>query len=699
MKLNICLTVLIICMLFACNNGSIGQHSFTNDLINESSPYLLQHAHNPVDWKAWNAKALEKAKAENKLVLVSIGYAACHWCHVMEEESFQDTAVANLMNRHFISIKVDREERPDVDDVYMTACQLVNENGCGWPLNAIALPDGKPVWAGTYFPKKQWTEILNYFIKEYENPDRLKAYAQQLTEGVQLSDSIAIIPTVESFSNHTLDSFSNSFLTAVDFKKGGLQGSLKFPMPGSFSYLLEYYHQNKEERVLEAVTTTLDEMRKGGIFDQLDGGFARYSTDPDWRVPHFEKMLYDNAQLIGLYANTYKITQAESYKETADFTFSYLNNTLLSPEGAYYASMNADSEGEEGKFYVWSKAEIDEIITDPQSNEIIRLHFNIKPAGNWENGKNVLYINKEIEKIAQKLDLDIETVKSKLKTSLTALSKARAKRIKPTIDDKILTSWNALLISGLVDAYEAFKEDNYLESARNIANFLEEKMMESDYRLNRNFKSGKASINAFLDDYAYTIAAFIQLYEITFEENYLNTADQLMQYVFNHFSKGEGPLFFYTSDLDPPLVARTTPMDDNVMPSANASMAQNLHKLGLLLYRNDYLERSKQLLSLLQADLANTAAPAYYYSWGSLLMNQINEPYEVVIMGEEALEKRRDLAAYYLPDAIFLGSKKESSLELTQYKYVEGKTRIYVCQNKACKLPVESVEEALKLMK
>ena len=359
-------------------------HKYTNKLINESSPYLLQHAHNPVNWYPWGEEALQKAKDENKILLISIGYAACHWCHVMEHESFEDTTVAQIMNEYFVPIKVDREERPDVDDIYMTACQLATGRG-GWPLNAFALPDGRPFWAGTYFPKERWINILETFIQlQKEDPERIEKSAQSITEGIQRSDKVVVVPAEESeFTNNDVYAAAANMLGNIDFKRGGRQGAPKFPMPNNYEFLLAYHYWTKDARALEAVTITLDEMAKGGIYDQLGGGFARYSVDGDWKVPHFEKMLYDNAQLVSLYAKAYQLTKKPEYLNVVHETLEFVAREMTDTAGGFYSSLDADSEGEEGKFYVWNKKEIEQIVQEKDAIKAFCDYYNITNIGNW----------------------------------------------------------------------------------------------------------------------------------------------------------------------------------------------------------------------------------------------------------------------------------------------------------------------------
>ncbi|RMF26980.1 MAG: thioredoxin domain-containing protein, partial [Bacteroidetes bacterium] len=472
----------------------------------------------------------------NKMLIISIGYAACHWCHVMEEESFMDTAVARLMNEHFVSIKVDREERPDIDDIYMTACQIATGRGCGWPLNAFALPDGRPVWAGTYFPKKEWLKVLKYFIDLYQKePDKLNTYAAQLADGIQGVGTITPNEGEPEFTRATLDDLADKFLQEIDFRWGGRKGAPKFPIPNKYQFLLRYHHLSGNPRALEAVTVTLDRMADGGIYDQLGGGFARYATDDQWVVPHFEKMLYDNGQLVSLYAQAWQVTQNPRYRTIVEETLAFVKRELASPEGGFYSSLDADSEGEEGKFYVWTKAEIDSILGGGDLSSMFCDYFEVSRSGNWEDGKNILHRRKPLEEVARTFNLSPEDCLAQINQARQKLFEARAQRPRPRTDDKVLTAWNALMLQGYVDAFKAFGVEAYRERALRTGRFLLQNMLHEDNRLDRNFKDGKSSINAFLDDYALTIQAFIGLYEITFDESWLQKARDLTEYVLEHF--------------------------------------------------------------------------------------------------------------------------------------------------------------------
>jgi len=683
--------------IFACKTPS-SKAQYSNHLANESSPYLLQHANNPVDWHPWNKETLAKAKAENKLILVSVGYSACHWCHVMEHESFEDTAVARIMNAHFINIKVDREERPDVDDVYMTACHLATGRNCGWPLNAFALPDGRPIWAGTYFPKKEWVGVLEYFIKtKEEESEKLNEYADELLAGIRQNGRISFNGSDQVFTQDNLSNITDNFLKNIDFKKGGREGAPKFPMPNNYQFLLQQYYQNGNEKALEAVTTTLNKMANGGIYDHLGGGFARYSTDDQWKVPHFEKMLYDNGQLVSLYAQAFQVTKNPLYKTVIEETTRFIERELMDTNGSFYSSLDADSEGEEGKFYVWTEEELAAVFQEENQLKIFSNYYEIYNKGNWEH-TNILHRKKTIEEVATISGISESELDEIIADAKVKLMAARDKRVRPGLDDKVLTSWNALMLKGYIDAYKAFGEEHYLEVALKNANFLEKEMLQKDHRLNRNYKDGKSVINAFLDDYALLADAYIALYEATFEEKWLYKAKGLMDYSITHFFDEQSGMFNYTSKLDPPLIARKMETSDNVIPASNSVIAKDLYLLGLYFYNQDFLAKSKQMMHNMSGTIVDNEQPNFYSNWCSLYGMMVHPPYEVAIVGDNYASLKKEWQANYLPNAILLGGENEGTLELLESKLQEGATMIYVCQNKVCKFPVEEVGEAIKML-
>ncbi len=673
-------------------------YEHTNHLIHESSPYLLQHAHNPVNWYPWGPEALAKAKKEDKLLIISIGYAACHWCHVMEHESFEDSTVAKMMNDNFVCIKVDREERPDIDDVYMSACHLSGRGSCGWPLNAFATPDARPFWAGTYFPKDNWMEVLTFFRDMKKNePNKIEESAKQISQGMQQVDRVPVSNELIHAQPADLTTATRNLLQIIDFKKGGKNGRMKFPMPVNYEYLLSQYALTGNKKALEAVDVTLDNMARGGIFDQLGGGFSRYSTDPDWLAPHFEKMLYDNGQLVSLYANAWKVTHNPQYKNVVDETLAFVERELLDKSGGFYSSLDADSDGEEGKFYVWKLADVKALLDD-KSFHLIKDYYNLSEKGNWEQGNNILHINKSLAQIAKKQGLDLAQAKKMLQQAKNQLFTARSKRIRPGLDDKILTSWNALMLKGYVDAYLAFNEPHHLDMALKSGHFLADKMMDKDGKLMRNFKNGQASINAFLDDYALTAWAFMRLYEATFDERWMEKAKQLTDFAYqHHYDPGTG-LFYYTSDIDPPLVTRKKELSDNVIPASNSVMGRVLWKLGHYYDTENYTQLSAKMIQNMSGSFINSDQPFFYANWLSLYSEMANPPYEVAIIGKDAGSLRNEMAHHYLPNVLYVGGQKEGNMSLLQDRLVDGETRIYVCQKRVCKFPVNTVKDALPLV-
>lgn len=671
-------------------------YPYTNELIHSSSPYLLQHAHNPVNWYPWGEKALKKAAKENKLLIISVGYSACHWCHVMERQSYSDTSVADYMNTHFVSVKVDREERPDIDQIYMNACQLINGNG-GWPLNAFALPDGKPFFAVTYLPQDRWLELLRQLVKlNTEEPNKVREQAEKLTQGIQ-GDPLVRQP-VDTAKEELQAIYNNLFSnvqTSVDLVNGGFGSAPKFPMPNAWEMLLQIYYLNGNRKALDAVNLTLHKMASGGIYDQLGGGFARYSVDQRWHIPHFEKMLYDNAQLISLYAKAYKITHDELYREVIKQTLSFIQREMTSSEGGFYSSINADSEGKEGKFYVWSKKEVD-ILLNEKDAAIINSYYGITNRGNWEEDNNILYNSGHDADVARQFHLKEKELHAVLNQAKSILFRERRKRIPPSLDDKILVSWNALMIIAYLDAYHAWGNQDYLESALKCAGFIKSQMVQKDGSILRNYLEGKSDITGMLDDYAFFSSACIALYQSTFDIQWLTLAKELIGYTLNHFYDPKSGMFYYTSDKSSSLIARNQEMEDNVMPSSNSVMANDLYELGIYFDVESYKNLSKTMLNGVLK--AIPASPVYFSNWAQLL-GKISYPVrEIAIVGKKAKQTNDELRRHYLPDALFMGGEEEN-LPLLKNKITGEQTTIYVCDNNICKQPVTDVKIALEQMK
>ena len=693
-SLRIFLFSTILLLIISCTPNQKGT---ANDLINETSPYLLQHAYNPVNWKAWNEETLAQAKKENKLMIISIGYSACHWCHVMEEESFENDSIAKLMNDNFISIKVDREERPDIDNIYINAVQLMTGNS-GWPLNCITLPDGRPIFGGTYFPKDQWKSVLLEITKLYnEEPQKAISYAERVTKGLQNSSLIQLNTEEASFKKEVLASSIEASKKVLDMDKGGFIGAPKFPMPISIDYLLRYDDQFEDQEIKAYVHTTLTQIAFGGIYDQIGGGFSRYSVDDKWHVPHFEKMLYDNAQLVSLYSKAYQQEQNQLYKSVVQETLNFIDRELSTKDGAFYSSLDADSKNsagelEEGAYYVWTEDELKTLLKEEYS--LFADYYNINDYGFWENNHGGGGGGGGGEAFAKKHSLELKDLQLKVDAWKSALTEARNKRQKPNLDDKVLTSWNALMLQGYIDAYRAFGNQKYLERAIQNADFLIDNQLRKDGGLNRNFKEGQSTINAYLEDYATLIQSFISLHEVTLDAKYLQLSEDLMTYTMDHFYDETSGMFFYTSDEDKNLIARKVEVIDGVISSSNSVIANNLFKLGHYAYKPKMTKMAEQMLNNLSADIYNNSLG--FGNWLHLMTNFTNPFYEVAVVGEDAVSINRELIQYYLPNTIITGATQDSNQPLLANKYVSDETLIYVCVNGTCKLPQTDLSKAVQ---
>jgi len=665
-----------------------------NRLIHESSPYLLQHAYNPVDWHPWNEETLEVARSLNKMMLISIGYSACHWCHVMEHESFEDDDIAAIMNENFICVKIDREERPDVDQVYMDAVQLMTGSG-GWPLNVFTLPDGKPFFGGTYFRKNQWNDLINNIALLFETrQEDLRAQAEDLTREVIRRDQLYPEQTDDELSRDDIISMVSQLGKRFDDVNGGDVGSPKFPMPNNYRFLLNYYHNTGEAGILDHITLTLRKLSFGGIYDQIGGGFARYSVDDDWKVPHFEKMLYDNAQLLALYSEAFQVTGEALFKDTVRETFNFITREMTHPDGGFYSTLDADSEGIEGKYYTWSIEELDNILGENAKH--IKKYYEAENLGMWEDNRSILLRTGTVAEYARKTGINKVVFKKLINEAKKSLLAVRNKRIRPGLDDKILTSWNALMIRGLTKAYKAFGVSKYMEHALSCYNFLDHELTREDGGLFHTWKDSKPAINGFLEDYCHFIDALTELYQVTFDEVYLQKATLLLDYTIRNFSNEKGDLFHFTSVNDKQLIARKTEVHDNVIPSGNSTMAMVLYKMGHMTDNGTYLERSEQMLNTIKKDMIKY--PSAYSNWGILGMKRVWPHYNIAISGNEFAEKAQEMNKIYSPNKLLVGSESESELPLLQGRYSESKTLIYVCSGKSCELPVKSVKEAIIIM-
>lgn len=663
-------------------------------LHKETSPYLLQHANNPVEWYPWGEEALAKAKRENKLIVVSIGYSACHWCHVMEHESFEDNEVAEVMNTLYVNIKVDREERPDIDQIYMSALQLMNGTG-GWPLNCILLPDQRPIYGGTYFKKKDWINILSNVAAMYRNkPDELYTYADKLIEGVRNMESISVKSDEQQVPENFLTEYIQNWNRFLDFENGGTVGAPKFPVPCNLQYLLKYNHFFPQDTMEYFLQNTLHRIARGGIYDQVGGGIYRYSVDGVWHIPHFEKMLYDQAQMISLYAEAYSKYKNTLYLETFESIISFCKSELYNEkENLFYSALDADSEGVEGKFYCFTNTEIRKVLE--HNAELFIEYFRCTDEGNFEHGLNNLFMITEREAFFNKHKLDESDWEQRVNEMLQLLFNYRASRVRPGLDDKQLCAWNGLMVKGLSDAFKASSNEDYKQLAEQTLNSMLQKFVQGN-NVFRSYKNQEAKVHAFLDDYAFLIQSLLSVYEISANDNYLTKAVELCQHCISEFFDTNSGMFFFTATSSENLVARKQEYYDSVIPSSNSVMLYNLKRIGVLTEHQGFEEMADTMMYNMLVTMKRY--PPSFSGWANYILAKSIGDTEIVISGTDANSKYKDIASAYIPNTVISYSNIPNENALLKNRFVEGKTLIYVCKNKACLLPVESVKDAIKLV-
>jgi len=668
------------------------KHLVMNSLINETSPYLLQHAHNPVNWYPWKKEILEKAQKENKLILVSIGYAACHWCHVMEKECFEDDEVAQIMNKLFINIKVDREERPDVDHFYMDAMQLMNGHG-GWPLNCICLPDGTPIFAATYVPKKRWIEIIqkvyDYVHRDYE---KAKQIGKNVIQGIQYLESTFHLKKQTNINESHFQEIIKNLLKRVDFKNGGFSGAPKFPTPINWLFLLRISTILKNSEIDTAVLTTLTQMAHGGIYDHVGGGFARYSVDEYWKVPHFEKMLYDNAQMIQLYAEAYQKFKLPLFKSVVYETIGFLLRELYSPENAFYSSLDADSEGIEGKFYLWSYDELQNILQDDFL--IFSEIFNIQKNGNWEHNLNILHLTEYLEDVLRKYNLTNEIFYDKMKLWKKMLLNARNQRIRPQTDDKIILSWNAMAIQSFAYASRVFNEPFWLNIAKSTYDFIFQKMKSNNDFFFRTYKNQYAKIDAFLEDYVTLADAARELFVSTGDEKYLKHVFQIYEVIHNFFYDDKTNVFSFSNHDFNEILVNKTELYDSVIPSSNSMVFNLLYTIYHIEWDSHYLQMIENIVLQLLPLITNY--PSSHANWAWLLTKMYYGQKELIITGSQAEFYVSQIDQnFYHPFLLKFPLKKTLPWLLFNGKMSEN-LKFYLCKNGNCELPFEQWEDLLK---
>ena len=686
-------------------------HKHTNPLIHETSPYLLQHAHNPVNWYPWGKEAIEKAKKEDKMILVSIGYSACHWCHVMEKESFENEDTAAFMNEHFINIKIDREERPDLDHIYMDAVQAISGSG-GWPLNVFLTPETKPFYGGTYFPpvrafnRASWREVLHNLVQSWkEKRNEIEAQAHNLTEYISNAGNFSAgnnnlfdVPFENDFDKASAEKIFSAIMKSADTVWGGFGKAPKFPQTFSIQYLFEFYYHYNNEQALKQALLSLDKMIQGGIYDHVGGGFARYSTDEQWLAPHFEKMLYDNALLLPVVCDAYQITKHNKYEEVIRQTISFLQNEMMHPLGAFYSALDADSEGAEGRFYVWDKKEIDELLGD--NGALFCEYYDITETGNWE-GENILRILNPAEDFIKEKKLDASQFEQYKNDCIEKLYYRRSKRIKPGLDDKIILGWNALTIKAIAKAAIVLQEDHYKSLAEKAFSFLVNNfsVVNGKFEMQHTWKNNQLKYNAFLDDYAYLADACITMYELTFNTYYLQQAKGFCNYAINKFSDTEGLFFYYTHNDQDDVIARKKEIYDGATPSGNAVMAYNLHRLSILFDKNSWRMRSENMIRSLSEAIIKY--PISFGVWATLLLEKINGTKEVAVVGKNAFGCSVNIqSSNYLPGKVWMASEKgDDGFPMLKNRQANDFIQIFLCRNYICRQPFTVVEEFMNAIR
>jgi uncharacterized protein YyaL (SSP411 family) len=667
-----------------------------NSLSNEKSLYLKQHSTNPVDWMPWNQNVLRLASNENKLLIISIGYSSCHWCHVMEEETFSNEDAAKMMNSNFINIKVDREERPDIDELYMKSLVLMTGSG-GWPMNIIALPDGSPIWGGTYLPKENWINVLTQINELFTNRyDDVLDYSRKLKEGLN-PKTIIKNDFKESELLTQIKDASNVAYESLDKENGGLRSSQKFHLPSMIDFFLKSGYHFKEKKYLDFVDLTLKNIAYGGINDHIEGGFHRYTVDSIWHIPHFEKMLYDNAQMLSLYSKAYKRSNKKVFKNQIDNIFNFLENNLTNQDGLIFSSISAvteiGSEKIEGDYYVWDKQKIRDLLS--KDFDLFQDYFNINGKGLWEKNKYVLKRENDDEYFTEKFNISQKKLETKISQSINILRTSRKNREKPITDKKILTSWNALTIIGLSDAYKSTGDKKYIEKAKNIIEAIEKSLLNDDLILKRSLSISNEGI-FFLEDYSYLISAYINLYQSTFDYTYIDKAEDLTKKTLLLFKADNSSFLKFSSDQSLLFSDNLFVNQDAVMPSANSVMCKNLFLLSHYTGNRNLSETGKSMLTEITNEMINNSLD--YMNWMNVALDYNDSFYEVVISGKKSFEMAQKITEMYLPNILIAASKTDSDKYLLKNRYIKGDNLIYVCVDNTCKFPVNDVKKALELI-
>jgi len=681
---------LFLCLIYSCNSGVTTESINRNQLGKETSLYLKQHSENPINWQRWSDEIFNVSEELDKLLVISIGYSSCHWCHVMEEETFANDSIAYVMNENFINIKVDREENPDVDQAYMTASQLMTGSG-GWPLNVITLPDGTPIYAGTYHTTSQWDNILKRILRlKKDNYDGLKEIADNVKNGVIDVNTIKKQDEVSELKIEYLKNNVEIWKEKWDLEYGGDLAQQKFVSPSKYLFLLNYARIFDDLDVLNHVENTLDIILSSGLRDFVEGGFYRYTVDNEWKIPHFEKMLYDQAQIISLYSKAYQVFKKEEYKDVITSTISFLKSEMYSELGLFYAAMDADTDGEEGKYYSFNYNELNEISKGTDLNLFLS-YFNIDKDSPWKNDKYLLLPISNINLSDWLIDNKINEEEFKIRKNewISNILKIKSTRTKPRIDDKIIVSWNALAISGFVDAYDALKNEKYLEDAIAMHSILQKNSFKKN-ELIHTFKENQFQ-EGVLEDYAYLSKSSMRLFQATGDESYFKFSKDLTDKSLEIFKDETSDLLVYSNNEE--LFTKLISIDDGVIPSPNSIISENLFNIGHLIFDDYYLDLSKKMVSSVK-DLIDENINSYSI-WGNNVLNLVEPFFEIAVIGPDSKKITDNISSYFTPNTLLVQSNLESDIPLFIDRFFEDETYIYVCQNKVCQRPETKIDLAL----
>ena len=688
---NVKFYVLILSLIYSCTSEVNINSVNKNQLNKETSLYLKQHSENPINWQRWSNSIFDVSQELDKLLVISIGYSSCHWCHVMEEETFTNDSIAKVMNANFINIKVDREENPDVDQAYMTASQLMTGMG-GWPLNVITLPDGSPIYAGTYHTTSQWNDILKRIVRlKEDNYDGLKEIAANVKNGVKDVNTIQKQEEISDFNSEFLNSNIEDWMEKWDLEFGGDIAQQKFVSPSKYLFLLNYGRIYKDQKVLNHVKNTLDIIASSGLNDFIEGGFYRYTVDNEWKIPHFEKMLYDQAQMISLFSMGYKVFGDQSFKDIVSNTILFLSNKMSSTDGLYYAAMDADTDGEEGKYYSYEMDEL-KMISENTDFDLFLSYYNIDVENPWEKNRFLLLPNKfnyekkwiDSNNVSKKEISDLITIWEK------NINDIKEDRTKPRIDDKIIVSWNALAIIGLIDAYDAFKNEDYIRLAKSMFKELKDNSYRKG-KLIHTYKENQFQ-EGVLEDYAYLSKAAMRLFQATGNISYFDFSKKVIDNALELFNDEQSDLLKYSNNEE--LFTKVISIDDGVTPSPNSIIAEQLFSIGHVIFDDEYLDLSDKMVSAVQKIIDGNINS--YSVWANNILNRVESFYEIAVIGPNAKLITDEITKNFTPNTIVVQSNIESKIPLFIDRFFEDETYIYVCQNKTCQRPETNIKLALE---